>query len=144
MNSEFSPTPQEELEAQITALFLGELPEEEAAVLRERIAGDSELRKLHTQIGMTIGLVKEAIASPQPAEIAAPEGLKLSEERREKLLASFKVIKVVEVPGREIRIDFKTWGALAAMIAALLTFTYWMMGAFFVTTRQTAQRMAAV
>ena len=139
MNSEFSPTPQEELEAQITALLLGELPENEAAALREKIAADPELRQLHTQIGMTIGLLKEAIASPEPAEIAAPEGLKMSEERREKLLASFKVVKAPKPVREPIRIDFKSWGALAAMIVGLLAIAQFFVATFFATSRRTAQ-----
>src|SRR5688500_7218433 len=101
----------EELEARITALLLGELTGEEAAALRKEIEGRPELKALEARLKLTIGLVEEAIAS-QPAELAVPEGLKLSEEKREKLLASFRTVKPAEF--RERRFDFSTWAALAA------------------------------
>lgn len=78
-----------EIEARLTALLLGELPENEAALLRWAIAQDSELQKLHDRLQLTVGLVREVAKNPEPtpAETAA---LKLSAERRAKLLAHFK------------------------------------------------------
>jgi Mg-chelatase subunit ChlD/anti-sigma factor RsiW len=121
MNSEFNPTPEEELEAQITALLLGELSAEEAAALREKIAADPALVKLHARLGLTIGLVEEAVASPLPAELAAPEGLKLAEEKREALLAAFKKVRPVEFA--ESRETWRSWMGLAAIILVLLGLT---------------------
>ncbi len=78
-----------EVEARLTALLLGELPENEAALLRWAISQDAELQKLHDRLKLTVGLVREVAKNPEaaPAEAAA---LKLSAERRAKLLAHFK------------------------------------------------------
>ena len=75
----------DEIEAKLTALLLGELPEEEARLLRWTIAQDEELMALHDRLKLTIGLVREVSAHPSET---AP--LKLSDERRKKLLAHFK------------------------------------------------------
>jgi Mg-chelatase subunit ChlD len=74
-----------EIEARLTALLLGELPEDEARLLRWSIAQDAGLAKLHDQLKLTIGLVREATVKPTET---AP--LKLSDERREKLRVHFK------------------------------------------------------
>src|SRR5580658_7764619 len=87
MNPE--PMKREDLEAKVTALLLGELPENEAALLRELIARDAGLARLHGQLKLTLELLRETTAAAEPAP-AAP--LKLSEARREKLLAQFKTV----------------------------------------------------
>ncbi len=89
MKPELPPMNREALEAKVTALLLGELPEGEAALLRELIARDAELAKFHAQLGLTLGLLRETVTHPEPAP-AAP--MKFSEERREKLLAHFKTV----------------------------------------------------
>jgi Mg-chelatase subunit ChlD/anti-sigma factor RsiW len=96
MNPDSPKTPQEEMEARLIALLLGELPEAEAAAWRAAIATNPELAKLHDRLKQTISLVREATAkvTEPAAEQAAP--LKLSEERREKLLAHFKTVKPKE------------------------------------------------
>src|SRR5690242_2962788 len=87
----FPNNPRAELEARLTALLLGELPADESAALREAMARDPELQALHDRLQSTIGLVRETVTTAdQPAESAAP--LKLSADRREKLLASFKTV----------------------------------------------------
>src|SRR4051812_33963530 len=111
-------SPEELLESKITALLLGELPEQEAAALRVSIAADPELSKLHDRLKLAIELVRETVATPLEAPSAPVEALKLSEERRGKLLESFKVVGPKELrPRRRIAVDFRTWGALAAMLA---------------------------
>ncbi len=93
MNPDSPQTPREELEARLTALLLGELPAEDAAALRVQLAQDPELTRLHDRLMQTIGLVREVtVRQGEPAN-AQTASLKLSEERREKLLAGFKTIK---------------------------------------------------
>ena len=75
----------QEIEAKVTALLLGELPEDEARVLRFAITQDAGLQKLHDRLQVTIGLVREVEAKPTGT---AP--LKLSEDRRQQLMAHFK------------------------------------------------------
>jgi Mg-chelatase subunit ChlD/type II secretory pathway pseudopilin PulG len=93
MNPDFPQTPREELEARLTALLLGELPAEEAAALRAQLAQDPELAALHKRLEQTIGLVREVSVRQGEPATAQTAPLKLSEERREKLLAEFKTIK---------------------------------------------------
>ena len=50
MNPDSPRPPREELEARLTALLLGELPDEEAAALRELIAKDAQLAELHERL----------------------------------------------------------------------------------------------
>ena len=81
----------DEIEAKLTALLLGELPEEEARLLRYTISQDPALAKLHDRLKATIGLVRHV--SNQPTETAP---LKLSADRRQKLLAHFKTPRPME------------------------------------------------
>src|SRR5258706_7284725 len=119
MNSDFSPSPREELEARITALLLGELPANEAEMLRRRIAEEPDLVRLHEQLKQTIGLVREAAASPQQ-EVVPAEAPKLSNERREKLLEAFKITRPKEFKPKMSRAKRREWAALAAMLIGLL------------------------
>ena len=75
----------EQIEARLTALLLGELPADEAALLRWAIAHDAELKKLHDQLQLAIGLVREVAVKP-----TAAGPLKLADARRQKLLAHFQ------------------------------------------------------
>jgi hypothetical protein len=86
----------EHIEARLTALLLGELPEAEAELLRWAIAQDADLQKLHDELKSTIVLVRETVkpGTGQVQEESAP--LKLSESRRSQLLAHFKTPR----PGR--------------------------------------------
>ncbi len=84
-----SPMKRDYLEAKVTALLLGELPPDEAALLRELIARDAGLAKLHARLKPTLALLRETIAT---AEVAPAPPMKLSPERREKLLAQFKTV----------------------------------------------------
>ena len=80
----------EQIEARITALLLGELPAEEAELLRWTISRDPELQKLHGRLLLTVGLVREVVAHPEEASAEKAVPRTLSDERRQKLLAHFK------------------------------------------------------
>src|SRR6266540_2228709 len=92
MNEDAPKPPREELETRLTALLLGELPAEEAAALREIIAKDAQLAGLHERLKRAIDLVRETAARPMEQTAAQPAPLKLSDERRQKLLAHFKTV----------------------------------------------------
>lgn len=118
MNPDFPQTPREELETRLTALLLGELPAEQAAALRVQIAQDPELASLHERLKQTISLVREVtVGQGEPANVETAS-LKLTEERREKLLAEFKTIKPLSLlpplPRRQ------TWLVPVAAVAILL------------------------
>src|ERR1044071_9391079 len=88
MNPDSPKTPREEMEAWLTALLLGELSEGEAAAVRELMKHDAELAKLHDRLQQSILLVRETV--PQ-MEAPAVEPLRLSEEKRQRLLTAFKI-----------------------------------------------------
>src|ERR1051325_6408615 len=88
MNSDSPKTPREEMEAWLTALLLAELSEGEAAAVRELMKHDAELAKLHDRLQHSISLVRETV--PQ-MEAPSAEALKLSEEKRQRLLTAFKI-----------------------------------------------------
>jgi Mg-chelatase subunit ChlD len=112
-----------EIEVKLTALLLGELPEEEARLLRWTVAQDPELQQLHDQLQRTIGLVREVAAKPEAPGDAAP--LKLSADRREKLLAHFRTpqrhplfwLKPLPMPSL---INVLVLVAIMAVLAAML------------------------
>ena len=60
MNPE--PMKREDLEAKVTALLLGEMPDNEAALLRELIARDAGVARLHGQLKLTLDLLRETAA----------------------------------------------------------------------------------
>jgi Mg-chelatase subunit ChlD/type II secretory pathway pseudopilin PulG len=80
----------EEIEAKLTALLLGELPAEEGRLLRYAIAHDAGLQKLQEELAQTIVLVREAAKTPVAPEMEKTPMIKLSDERRAKLLAHFQ------------------------------------------------------
>ncbi len=80
----------EQIEVRLTALLLGELPADEAELLRWTISQDTELQKLHGRLLLTVGLVRETIAHPAEASAEKSVPRTLSDERRNKLLAFFK------------------------------------------------------
>ncbi len=118
MNPEPPNNPREELELRITALLLGELSADEAAAVREAIAKDAELTKLHDDLKQTIVLVREASSMK---ETAAPqtEALQLSEERRQKLLTAFKIPPLKEEHRKPWRLFQFTLLEAMAVIAVL-------------------------
>src|SRR5437867_335105 len=92
MNPEIPRTPREEMEARLTALILGELPAEQAFTLGRAIEQDAELAKLYARLKETVELVREAAAGPATQVAAQSAPLKLSDLRRERLLAHFKTV----------------------------------------------------
>ena len=92
MNPEMPEKPQDELEASLTALLLGELPHEQAAALHQKLAQDAELAKLYERLKQTINLVRETVAKPAEQTGDQPTPLKLSDQRRQKLLRHFKTV----------------------------------------------------
>jgi Mg-chelatase subunit ChlD len=80
----------EQIETRLTALLLGELPADEAALLRYTLTQDPALQKLHDELKAALALVREAEKNPANGPENAAEPLKLSTERRAQLLAHFK------------------------------------------------------
>jgi len=123
MNPETPQPSRDEIEAKLTALLLGELPAPEAQLLRWAISQDAALGKLHDRLKLTVGFVREVAASPAEATPAQTAPLKLSSERREKLLAHFKTIAPKEfvplVPPLKKRREFSSLLALAAAVAII-------------------------
>ena len=115
----------DEIEARITALLLGELPADEAALLRWTISQDAELQRLHRELASAIVLVREAEKNPAAAPGEKTVPLKLSDERRKKLLAHFQTprpqesfwIKRLEIPSL---IPVLAAIAIIALLAAML------------------------
>jgi Mg-chelatase subunit ChlD/type II secretory pathway pseudopilin PulG len=111
----------EEIEAKLTALLLGELPVEEAQLLRWAISQDAALAKMHDRLKVSIGFVREITANPAEKLPAQTAPLKLSSERREKLLAHFKTVAPKEfAPPKQRRISpLLAMAAAVALIAVL-------------------------
>jgi Mg-chelatase subunit ChlD/uncharacterized membrane protein YgcG len=118
MNSETPKPSREEIEVRLTALLLGELPAEEAALLRWAIEQDAELSKLHERLKSAIELTREVAATPTEATTTQTCPLKLSDERRQKLLAHFKTVKPKEFVWNK-RIELPRWLEIAAVLAFL-------------------------
>jgi Mg-chelatase subunit ChlD len=118
MNADTPQTPREELEIRLTALLLGELPPAESAALLELIQRDAELAAQHEHLKQTLALVRETASEPAEQTAPAPEPLKLSADRREKLLAHFKTVTPKEFapPARKRSVRF-TPAELAAVLA---------------------------
>jgi Mg-chelatase subunit ChlD len=107
----------EDPEAMITALLLGELEGDEAARVRQIIAGDPGMANLYERVQLTLKLVKETAATPVGVTAEQPAPLRLSAAKREALLAQFKTVKMPE-PERKPPM----WVSVVARIAALLVF----------------------
>src|SRR5439155_22503052 len=97
MDSEMPANSREELESQLTAFILGELPAEQAFELGRSIEQDVELARLYQRLKVTVELVRETTSHPAEQPTAHPAPLKLSAERREKLLARFKTITPMQL-----------------------------------------------
>ncbi len=92
MNPDLPHNSREELEASLTALLLGELPPEQAAELRRAIEQDAALEALCQRLKLTIDLVRETALQPAEQTAAPPVLLRLSDRRRQELLAHFKTV----------------------------------------------------
>src|SRR5438477_11624075 len=117
MNEEMPKPPDESLEARLTALLLGELPANKAAALRELIAKDAALARLHDRLKRAIDLVRQAAATATEPATAQPAPLRLSDARRQKLLAHFKTEEFTKPRRREW-----SWVVELSAVAAILMF----------------------
>jgi len=124
MNSKKPRTPHQELEASLTALLLGELPADKAAALRELMVKDAELARLYERLEQTVGLVRETAAPSEQTLQSAP--LKLSNKRREQLLAHFKTVAPKEFTKPERRKIAARELAVAAGLVAFIGIAAWL------------------
>ena len=136
----------EEIEAKLTALLLGELPAEEAQLLRWAISQDAALAQLHDRLKLTVGFVREVAANPAEATPVQTAPLKLSEERREKLLAHFKTIAPKEfvplVPPLEKRREISPLLAMAAAVALIAVLAAMLLPALAKSKNKSVRAMA--
>jgi Mg-chelatase subunit ChlD len=159
MNPEIPSTPRAELEVQITALLLGELPAAHALALRELIARDPELAALHNRLSQAIGLLKSCYheqpqaanepvvekvgaAAQEPARETAGTSapVTLSDQRRQKLLAQFKTVAPKEFK-KPLRQNFRrVINALA--VAAIIMLLVAISVPNFIKARSTSQSNA--
>ncbi|MGA2854238.1 MAG: von Willebrand factor type A domain-containing protein, partial [Verrucomicrobiota bacterium] len=136
----------EQIEARITALLLGELPAEEAELLRWTISQDAELQKLHGRLLLTVGLVREVVGHPEEASAEKAVPRNLSDERRQKLLAYFKTPRPRQASGELFwlkRIEVRplvTALALVAVVGVLAVISI----PNFVKSRSTSQANATI
>src|SRR5437899_5860222 len=128
MNPELPQNDRDELEASLTALLLGELPGEKAAALRQAIAQDADLSKLHERLKLTMALVSETAAKPSEQTVSEPRLLKLSHKRRQKLLRHFKTVTPKEFARSKPR--GSSWFVPVGIAAVLVA----IMGAMFLPT----------
>src|SRR3569833_1259622 len=115
MNPDFPQNERAKLEAKLTALLLGELHSDEVASLSKAMEADPELAALYERLKVTIELVREA----KPATQEQP--LKLSAEKREKLLASFKTVAPKEFAKPRRVMDWLLPMAACIAIAGVIT-----------------------
>ena len=111
-------SPIDPIESSLTALLLGELPHEQAAALHQKLTQDVDLAKLYERLKQTINLVRETVASPAAQTAHQPTPLKLSDQRRQKLLQHFKTVTPKEFapPRRSVM----SWLVPVASTAALV------------------------
>ena len=122
MSFESPESPHDAMEARLTALLLGELSAEEEATLRAALAKDAALAQLHERLGRTLGLVREAASSLREEAAPPAEALRLSADRREKLLQQFKTIEPMKrIPTTRPTVRWREFAAVAAMLMALLS-----------------------
>jgi Mg-chelatase subunit ChlD len=125
MNPELPQDPNEQREAEVTALLLGELPPEKASALLQAIERDPDLARLHQRLKHAIELVRSI--SPGLDEQLTRESapLRLGEQRRQRLLQQFKTVTPPEFarPSRSARewlVPMAAALVLVAMAAGLL------------------------
>jgi Mg-chelatase subunit ChlD len=114
-------SPQDQIEARLTALLLGELSSEEAAAVRQAIQRDAELSRLYERLQRTIDLVRVASANPIEAAMPVPTPLRLSAEHRQQLLQHFKTVAPKEFsPARRRELPWFVPMSIAALLVALI------------------------
>lgn len=121
MSTELPSDPREALEASLTALLLGELPEDQAAFVRQAMAQDAELTRRYEQLKQATEMIRLAETAPTPSPIEQPPVFRLSQQRREELLQRFKTVVPAEF--RQPRRSTVRWlvpVGIAALFVALL------------------------
>lgn len=114
------------METRITAFLMGELPPGEAMELGRAMERDPELARLCERLRHTVDFVREATAEAAQPAGASSEPLKLSDARREKLLAHFKTVRPKELerprprPSRWRLLEAAAVLAIIAVLAAML------------------------
>jgi Mg-chelatase subunit ChlD len=139
MNPEQPHSPQEEMEIRITAMLLGELSPAEARELEAKLVDQPELQLLRRRLEHAIALMHEARAL---RDTSNPAPAQLSQERRERLLATFRGIQAMPSPSVPAAVPVpkvvkigpgahkRRWKApliLAASIATVVSFGVWML-----------------
>ncbi len=129
-NSHSHPGPHDP-EARLTAFLLGELSPEETAQIERELADNPALDQLRTRLAGTIGLVREALQHPETSAAGAPPAPRLSQPRREALLAAMDAPRVGQAVTPTPAIVRWRWTrpllAMAAGVIVLLAigFSYW-------------------
>lgn len=80
-------------EARLTAFLLGELTPAESAEVQRELEAKPEFARLHTRLARTIEFVREATRPPAETTGSTAAQPRLSNERREALLAAFKTVR---------------------------------------------------
>ena len=118
----FEQPSREQIEVRITALLLGELPAEEAALLRYTLAQYPALQQLHDQLQSALGLVREAAKHPAEGPVEKGPRRKLSKNRRRILLEHFKTPRPTPKPEPLFwlkRITLRRWVEVALLVVIL-------------------------
>jgi Mg-chelatase subunit ChlD len=118
-----SPEFDEQNEARITALLLGELSPAEEADLKSAIPKNPELALLHARIAQTIALLGKTLTENKNAPAVEPPEPKLSEGRRQLLLRQFRTVAPEEFKTSKSRgIPWFVPMGIAATLIGLLVF----------------------
>ena len=119
MTPDYKPGSHEEMEARITALLLGELPEAEAAEVRAAVKRDPELSRLCQRLKGTIELVRQASAPAEPTATPATP-MQLSDARRQRVLQRFKTVTPPQFATSRREKSWSILIPLAALVMFLL------------------------
>jgi len=123
MNEAQNINPREQMEVRLVALHLGEASPFEEAELRAVMERDPGLAAFYKEVEGTIGLVREASKKHEASTPAAQPLPTLSPERREKLLAGFKVIKPDTLKPKQKSVSalrrVVEWGIAACLVLIL-------------------------
>src|SRR5579862_6358781 len=120
MNSENPTDPRQALEPSLTALILGELPDEQARFLRQAIATDPELAKTFERLKKTTALIRETETPSAHEPVVLAEALRLSEARRQELLQRFKTVQPQQFRTQVRRRNSWVAAAAAALIITMM------------------------
>ena len=121
MSTEFPSDPREALEASLTALLLGELPEDQAAFVRQAMAQDADLARRFERLKRATEMIRLAESAPTAPPLEPPATLKFSERRRQLLLQSFKTVAPAEfAPPPRPKFRWVIPAGIAALLLAVL------------------------